>query len=244
MYNSNHVVESHRFPPKAFNSKEEYMDAIECIKTRMSIRKFKPDPVPVDILLNIIDTAKWSPSYKNSQPWEVVLISGAKKEALTHLLIELLEKGVEPQPDLPAPAAWPPVIDARIDALMKKRSEITGKDLNDPEVRKKSKIVNFKFYGAPHGMFLFQDASLTAWSIFDIGLFTQSLMLAAHAHGLGTVPQAFLTDYALDVKKFLGISESKKLVLGISIGYPDLESPVNAFRTDRVETSEIVRVVS
>jgi len=220
------------------------MDAIECIKTRMSIRKFKPDPVPVDILLNIIDTAKWSPSYKNSQPWEVVLISGSKKEALTQLLIELLEKDVEPQPDLPAPVAWPPVIDARIDALMKKRSEITGKDLNDPEVRKKSKIANFKFYGAPHGMFLFQDASLTAWSIFDIGLFAQSLMLAAHAHGLGTVPQAFLTDYARDVKNFLGVSESKKLILGISIGYPDLESPVNTFRTDRVETTEIVRVMS
>jgi nitroreductase len=224
--------------------KEGYMDAIECIKTRMSIRKFKPDPVPVDILLNVIDTAKWSPSYKNSQPWEVVIISGSKKEALTHLLVELLEKGVEPQPDLPAPVAWPPVIDARIDALMKKRSEITGKDLNDPEVRKKSKIANFRFYGAPHGIFLFQDTSLTAWSIFDIGLFAQSLMLAAHAHGLGTVPQAFLTDYAREVKNFLGISESKKLILGISIGYPDLESPVNAFRTDRVETAEIVRVMS
>jgi len=136
------------------------------------------------------------------------------------------------------------VIDARIDALMKKRSAITGKDLNDPEVRKKSKIVNFKFYGAPHGMFLVQDTSLTVWSIFDMGLFAQSIMLAAHANGLGTVPQAFLTDYARDVKNFLGISESKKLILGISIGYPDLESPVNAFRTDRVETAEIVRVMS
>jgi len=220
------------------------MDAIECIKTRMSIRKFKPDPVPVDILLNIIDTAKWSPSYKNSQPWEAVVISGAKKEALTHLLIELMEKGVAPQPDLTAPVAWPPAIDARIDALMKKRSEITGKDLNDPEIRKKSKIANFKFYGAPHGIFLFQDASLTVWSIFDIGLFSQSIMLAAHAYGLGTVPQAFLTDYAADVKRFLSIPESKRLVLGLSIGYPDMESPVNSFRTDRIETSEIVRVVS
>jgi len=220
------------------------MDAIECIKTRMSIRKFKPDPVSADTLLKIIDTANCIPSYKNSQPWEIVVISGAKKEALTHMLIDTLEKGVEPQPDLPAPLSWPPMIGARIDALMKKRSEITGKDLNDPEVRKKAKIANFRFYGAPCGMFLFQDASLTAWSIFDMGLFAQSLMLAAHAHGLGTVPQAFLTDYSGEVKTFLGISETKKLVLGISIGYPDLESPVNAFRTDRVETAEIVRVVS
>jgi nitroreductase len=220
------------------------MDAIECIKTRMSIRKFKPDPVPQDVLMMIIDAAKWSPSYKNSQPWEVVVISGEKKEELTHLLIDLLEEEVEPQPDLPAPTTWPPVIEARIAALMKKRSEVTGKDFNDPEIRKKSKIANFKFYGAPHGIFLFQDASLSVWSIFDMGLFSQNIMLAAHAHGLGTVPQAFLTDYAMDVKRFLGVSEAKRLVLGISIGYPDRESPVNKFRTDRVETAEILRMVS
>jgi len=219
------------------------MDAIECIKTRMSIRKFKPDPVPVGTLMNVIDTAKWSPSYKNSQPWEIVIVSGQKKEELTKLLIELLEQNKKSCPDLPEPGAWPPVIDARIAELIKKRSELTGKDLNNPEVRRKSKIANFRFYGAPHGIFLFQDSSLPLWSLFDIGLFAQNFMLAAHANGLGTVPQAFLTDYAQDVKKFLGLPESKRLVLGISIGYPDMESPINSQRTDRVETEDLIRIL-
>ena len=58
------------------------MDAVECIKTRMSIRKFKPEPVPKKVLLNIIDAAKRSPSYKNTQPWEVAIVSGAKKSSL------------------------------------------------------------------------------------------------------------------------------------------------------------------
>ncbi len=220
------------------------MDAIECIKTRMSIRKFKPAPVPEDVLMTVIDAAKWSPSYKNSQPWELIIVSGERKEDLTKLLLKLFEEGIEPSPDIPAPQSWPPEITARIDALMKKRSEITGKDMNSPEVRKKAKIANFRFYGAPHGIFLFHDASLTPWSIFDAGLFAQSLMLAAHACGLGSVPQAFLTDYARDIKKFLNIPESKRLVLGISIGYPDWESPVNKFRTDRVETAEIVKTIA
>ena len=213
------------------------MDAIECIKTRMSIRKFRPEPVPADILTKIIDTAKWSPSYKNSQPWEAVIVSGKKKEELTELLIALLEKNAPPSPDIPEPVSWPPVINERISALIKKRSELTGKDLNAPEVKKKAKIANFRFYGAPHGIFLFQDASLPEWSLFDIGLFAQSLMLAAHACGLGTVPQAFLTDFARETKEFLGIPESKRLVLGISTGYPDLESEANRHRTDRVEQS-------
>jgi nitroreductase len=199
--------------------------------------------VPVEILTQVIDTAKWSPSYKNSQPWEAVIVSGKKKEELTELLIALLEKNSPPSPDLPEPVSWPPVIEARISALIKKRSELTGKDLNAPEVRRKAKIANFRFYGAPHGIFLFQDAALPEWSLFDIGLFAQSLMLAAHACGLGTVPQAFLTDFARETKEFIGIPESKRLVLGISAGYPDLASEVNRHRIDRVATESIVRML-
>jgi nitroreductase len=223
--------------------KEVDMDVIECIKTRMSIRKFKPAPVPLELLKEIIDIAKWSPSYKNTQPWEVVIISGKKKEELSRILIELLEENNKPCPDMPEPKLWPKTLDERINVLMKKRSEFTGVDMFSLETLKKAKIANFQFYGAPHGMFLFQDSSLKEWSIFDMGLFAQTLMLAAHANGLGTVPQAFLTDYAQHVKKFLGVPESKRLVLGISIGYPDLSSPVNQFRTDRVRIDEIVRVV-
>jgi nitroreductase len=142
------------------------MDAIECIRTRMSIRKFKPDPVPMEVLLKVIDAAQWSPSYKNSQPWEVIIISGKKKEALSKHLVELLEKNTPACPDLPEPQSWPPIIDARIAALMKKRGELTGIDLNSPEIRKKSKLANFNFYRAPHGIFLFQDSSLSPWSVF------------------------------------------------------------------------------
>lgn len=219
------------------------MDAIECIKTRMSIRKFKPETVPTDLLMDVIDTAKWSPSYKNSQPWEAVIVSGEKKSELTKLLIGLFENDKAPCPDISEPASWPTEIDARINSLFKKRSETFGVDLNSPEIRRKSKIANFSFYGAPHGIFLFQDSSLNEWSILDIGMFAQTLMLSAHAHGLGTVPQAFLTDYARDIKKFLGISESKRLVLGLSVGYPDMTSKANSFRTDRSNTKEIVRMV-
>ncbi len=217
------------------------MNAIECIKTRMSIRKFKPEPVLKEVLMEVINIAKWSPSYKNSQPWESVILSGAKKEALTKMLIELLENNAKPCPDLPVPKSWPAAQAARIDYHFKKRAEATGIDLNASEFVMEARKANFNFYGAPHAIYLFQDATLALWSLFDLGLFAQSLMLAAHAKGLGTVPQAFATDYAPDIKKFLSIPEPKRLVLGISIGYADTESPVNTFRSYRVETDEIVK---
>ena len=220
------------------------MDAIECIKNRKSIRKFKTEPLSKEIITDIIDIAKWSPSYKNSQPWELVILSGAKKEALSKILTDLIGAGKKPCPDIPEPESWPQAEGDRIADLYRKRTEATGIDLNAPKVIKQAKLVNSNFYGAPHALYLFQESSLTPWSLFDLGLFAQTLMLAANARGIGTVPQAFAVDYAEDIKKFLDIPETKRLVLGISMGYPDLESPVNAFRTDRAATDDFMRWIA
>ncbi len=217
------------------------MDAIECIRTRMSIRKFRSEPVPREILSEIIKTAQCSPSYKNSQPWEVAIVSGEKKEELSKALIELIEKDTPPHPDIPEPVSWPPHIEQRMAEHMRKRSEKFGFNIADPWLLKKSKIANSRFYGAPHGIFLFQDSTLPTWSILDIGMFAHGLMIAANAHGIGTVPQAFLTDYPATVKRLLQISDSKRLVLGISIGYPNMEDKANSYKSQRVDVSEILK---
>ena len=216
------------------------MDAITCIKERMSIRAFTDKPVPRELLSEIIDTARWSPSYKNSQPWEVIVLSGKKKEELSDLLLNLLDQGEVAKPDLTAPTSWPDREQAQIDHLYAMRKEATGIDLNDPKIITVARKANFKFYKAPHAVYLYQDDSLSSWSLFDLGLFAQSLMLAAHARGLGTVPQAFVTDYAPQIKQFLNIPQSKRLVLGFSIGWPDLESPANQLRTERMATEDII----
>ncbi|MCE5194516.1 MAG: nitroreductase [Nitrospiraceae bacterium] len=217
------------------------MDTIECVKTRLSVRRFKPEPVSKNMLFEIIDAARHSPSYKNSQPWEIIIVSGKKKEELSKLLIEIFEKGIEAEPDMPEPKTWPSDIEARIQDNLNKRGLKLGIDLNSPEVRKKAKILNFKFYNAPHGIFIFQDASLTQWSIMDAGMFAQSLMLAAHAKGLGTVPQAFLTDYSKQIKKFLAIPDSKRLLLGISIGYPQVLDASKIFTSERIDANKFSR---
>src|SRR4030066_680769 len=115
-----------------YNKTGGYMDAIECIKTRMSIRKFRPETVSREVLSEIIKTAQCSPSYKNSQPWEVAIVSGEKKEELSKALIELIEKDVPPQPDIPEPVSWPPHIEQRMAEHMRKRREKFGFKIADP----------------------------------------------------------------------------------------------------------------
>ena len=123
---------------------------------------------------------------------------------------------------------------------MAARGKHLGIDITDPSMLGKAKQANFRFYGAPHVLYLYQDAALPDWSIFDMGLFAATLMLAAHAKGVGTVPQAFVIDYSEVVRKFLGLPEGKRLVLGISMGYPDTESHSNKFDSARVPTAEMV----
>lgn len=222
-------------------SKESVMEAIECITTRCSIRKYSPAPVSHEIISDIVRAAQWSPSYKNSQPWEVVAVSGSRKEALTAMLLELLENQAQPEPDFPTPTRWPEPVNSRINELMAKRSALAGIDLNAPESVLRSKKANFRFYGAPWGLFILQDASLGEWSILDAGIFIQSLMLAAHAKGLATVPQAFLTDYSREIKKFLDIPDTMRLLLGISLGYSGSAPENLPPRPERVPLEEVVR---
>jgi nitroreductase len=105
-------------------------------------------------------------------------------------------------------------------------------------------MMNFRFYGAPAVIFLFIDSSLGQWSVFDAGLFAQTLCLAAHSVGLGTCLQAALTSYPDAVRSFLDIPKSKRLVIGISIGYPDFEARINSYESTRIVLEDFVRQYS
>lgn len=220
------------------------MDAIECIVTRSSVRKFRPDPVPQEEIQEIVKAALWTPSYKNSQPWQVQAISGNRKEELTTMLLGLLEAKAEPTPDLPTPREWPEPQHSLISQMMAKRSAQAGIDLNAPESVARSKKANFRFYNAPCGLFITHNVALGPWSILDAGMFAQSLMLAAHARGLATVPQAYLTDYAGQIKSFLGLPETTRILLGLSLGYPADAPEAMPPRPERVALEDVLKFIA
>ena len=63
------------------------MDLMDAIRGRRSIRKYKPDPVPEETLLAVMEAVKWAPSWANTQCWEVIVVKGseAKSELSTAL---------------------------------------------------------------------------------------------------------------------------------------------------------------
>ena len=64
------------------------MDALECIKGRRSVREFKDTPVSKEVLESVIDTARFAPSWKNTQISRYVALTGDSKKALADTAFE------------------------------------------------------------------------------------------------------------------------------------------------------------
>ena len=77
------------------------MELLEDIKSRKSIRAFKPDPVPKSLLTELLDIARWSPSSANTQPWEFFVLTGEVLDNLNQTMIEKVGSGeiMKPRPD-------------------------------------------------------------------------------------------------------------------------------------------------
>ena len=221
------------------------MDIAEVIQQRKSIRSFKPDPVPREVLSNIVELALRAPSWANTQPWELAVVSGAKLEAIKEAFST--QPGVRALPDFPGPEEFPDIYRTRFQNLAVKMSEAAQKG------RRASKTGEWylqgpKLYGAPAAIYILidrsfheQPSSFNVWPVFDCGLLAQNIMLLAADHGLGTIVQAQAVHYPNVLRQMLGIPDSKLVLVGIAIGYPDWENPINQFRSDREAADNVVK---
>ena len=216
------------------------MDVVEAIRDRKSIRAFKPDPVPLHMLQQIIEQALRAPSWANTQPWEFAIVTGKPLEEIRKGFLERGEQ--EPNPDVARPYEFPEPYISRIMALPNRKQTQTQEDMDLRRIR------NHRHYGAPGVIyllvgrsFLYQQKGINVWSLYDCGSVVQNIMLLATSYGLGTIAQAQAVVYADIIRKVLGIPESKLIALGIAIGYPDWDNPVNQPRTQREPLSEVAK---
>jgi len=88
------------------------------------------------------------------------------------------------------------------------------------------------------------DRVMGRGSLLDYGMFVQTLMIAARAHGLHTCPQAAWNGFSSIVLPHIGAGADEMLVCGMALGYADDSDPVNSFITPRVPVSEFTRWLS
>lgn len=215
------------------------MDVIDAIKGRLSTRAFLDQPVSRETVTSLLECASWSPSGGNIQPWQVAVVMGECKQKISEAIITARNAGTKEQPDFSYyPTEWYEPYKSRRIACGIALFKALGVTRDDREGRETSWNDNYHFFGAPVGLLFFLERKMGQGAWVDLGLFLQSFMLAAHASGLATCAQASIADYPKQVRDVLGLDESQILVCGMSLGYPDTQSAVNNYRTERAPVDE------
>jgi nitroreductase len=214
------------------------MDLLKAIQERKSVRAFKPDPISKEKIEEILRLSIHAPSAINLQPWEFTIVIGEERERLSRGLIKAYrEKKISCGPDAVKP----------LPKIFGKRGAKTLEAMNPffKEMGIQSdQFINegsCNFYGAPVAIIICLDDSFSKARFVDIGAVLGYLVLAAHENGLATCPIGLITAYEDEIKDVLNIPENKMVVVGIALGYPDHESPINRFKSSRDELEKFVR---
>jgi nitroreductase len=99
---------------------------------------------------------------------------------------------------------------------------------------------NFEFFGAPVAMFFYLDRQMQPGQWSDLGMFIQSLMLAATEQGLATCAQEAWAIWHKTIGEFLQAPPEHMLFCGLALGHADPDAPINRLRTDRAPLEEFV----
>ncbi|AXT86977.1 nitroreductase [Aeromicrobium sp. A1-2] len=215
------------------------------LTARRSCRGFLPDEVSRDVTERLLSAAQHTASWCNTQPWQVHIVSGEAKEALSKAAVEnVLATLGQPAPsDFPFPAAYTGVYDVRRKEVGWQLYEAVGVVRGDRDGSAMQMLRNFEFFGAPHIAIITTAADLGVYGAIDCGLYVNSFMLAAEAWGLGTCAQAAMGQVAPAIREQLALPDDRLVVCGIAFGHPDPDHPTAQFTSTRAAITDAVTFV-
>ncbi len=217
------------------------MDAVTAIRSRKSIRGFRPDPVSREVLAEVLEVACRAPSAMNTQPWEFFVVAGEPLKEIARENVRLLREGRPPAPEHPL-AGWPrdSVFRRRQVELAKQLFALMGIEREDKEKRAAWMERGFRYFDAPAAVFVLVDKVIAEpGPLMDIGAVLQTFCIAARARGLGTCIEDQGIYYPEVLRRIAGIPESKRIVMAVAVGYPDEDFPANRVETSREPVEEI-----
>jgi nitroreductase len=218
------------------------------IVSRRSIRAFLSTPVAREDIEAILEVASRAPSGTNTQPWRVVVLTGAAKDRLGDAILAAYADPQEAQrhtEEYPYyPREWvSPFIDRRrkvgwdLYALL-------GLTREDKAGMAAQHGRNYRFFDAPVGLIFTIDRVMEQGSWLDYGMFLQNIMVAARARGLDTCPQAAFTQYHRIIAEQLQLPSNEMLVCGMALGFADPGKVENTLITVREPVSGFTRYVA
>jgi nitroreductase len=215
----------------------------ELLGERYSCRAFLPQPVPRAIIEHVLAAAQRTASWCNSQPWQVLIVSGEAKERFRKLIYAEAASGAEDGHDFTPPREYRGVYLERRRESGFRLYNALGIPRGDKAAYSKQALENYNFFGAPHVAIIHTDEPLGIYGAIDCGAYVGNFMLAAQALGLGTIPQAALARHSRLIRRHFHLGDERRVVCGISFGFADNAHRVNSYRTSRASVAEAVTFV-
>jgi len=221
------------------------MDFETLVRTRRSVRGYKTDPVPKEIIQEIIDVAKGAPSSMNTQPWNLYVVTGEPLDKIRQGNTERMLAGVKPQRDFPTKEAYEGIHRERQVEIAKQLFAAMGIARDDKEMRQDWVMRGFRQFDAPVSIVLTYDKILEPAAIgqFDLGAISYAICLAAWERGLGTVINGQGVMQTPVVREHAGIPETQSILTCIAMGYPNDEFSANQVKSMRAEEDSFVHFV-
>ncbi|SDE16819.1 nitroreductase [Rhodococcus tukisamuensis] len=222
------------------SNQEQTLSAL--LADRYSCRSFTPEPVPHEVIEQILALAQRTPSWCNTQPWQVAVTEGAATDRFRDGLAAYVRSAPQ-EPDLAFPREYRGVYqDRRRECAMALYSSVGV--AGDRAASAEQTMKNFDLFGAPHVAVITTDEALGTYGAVDCGLYVTTFLLAAQSLGVATIPQAALAGSSKYLREFFALPDDRLVVCAISFGYPDLDHPANNFRTTRAAVDATATWVS
>lgn len=205
----------------------------DALRNRYSVRGYKPEPVPDELIREVFDIARLSASGTNTQPWHVAVVSGDARDRLEAELCKLFDDGVPQDSVFPRNAKMGDVYIDRRRHCGFSYYGVLGVERHDKEGRVAVARKNFEFFDAPHVAFFSMPNTFQFPQALDMGIFLQAVMLVMVEKGLGCIAQGSLAGYQEPVKEIADIPEGNEILVGLSFGFEDPDAHINTARMPR-----------
>jgi nitroreductase len=212
----------------------------EALKRRISTRQFLPRPLAEPIVREILHVARWAPSGGNLQPWKVIAVAGAEQAAVIELARRINAT------ESPDQSAERPVYPPNLWEPFRTRRYKVGEDmyalLQIPRSDRLARLArfarNYEMFGAPVELFFVIDERMGYGQWAHLGMFMQSIALAALERGVSSCMQEAWATLRLSLKSHFALDEHELIYCGMALGYADETAAVNSLRSDRAPVDE------
>ena len=171
------------------------------------------------------------------RPWKVIAVAGAEREAVTALAKRVLGEnptGEASEYPVYPEKLWEPYRSRRYD-LGESLYALLGIPREDKVARLMRFARNYEFFGAPVGLFFVIDRRMGHGQWAHLGMFMQSIALAAIERGVASCMQEAWAAVRRSLGEHFALPPDEVVYCGMALGYADTEQAVNRLRSERAE---------